>query len=239
MLTRRSIALTLALTFLVLPAAARAGEPPGADTPQELVKRMTAAAEQGNIAEIANCLAPEDRAELTMGMVAGVGMMVAFMSMGGDMAAGMAEGMTEGMTGEEMTAEQKAELEKGKKEAAAKAEEMQKKYEAILTRHKLDKIMAEGEPPGEGPEAKAAMAAKLEGVDQGALLAEMMGLLEGLGEEKKEAGKGPVDLPRNVRDYKIDGDRATAQSDDETLEFVRVKGRWYFKPPKKEEPEVG
>ncbi|HEU4524312.1 MAG TPA: hypothetical protein VFR62_04785 [Gemmatimonadales bacterium] len=235
---RRSLCLCLALTFLLLPAVASAAEPPGAATPQELVKRMTAAAEKGDIAEIANCLAPEDRAELTMGMVAGVGMMVAFMGMGGDMAAGMAEGMTEGMTGEEMTAEQKAQMEKGKKEAAAKAEELQKKYEGILTTHKLDKIMEEG-PAGEGPEATAAMVEKLEGVDQGALLAELMAMLEGLGEEKKEAAKGPVDIPTNVRDYKIEGDRATAQSDDETLEFVRVKGRWYFKPPKKEEPEVG
>ena len=199
---------------------------------------MTAAAEKGDIAEIANCLAPEDRAELTMGMVAGIGMMVAFMGMGGDMGAQMAEGMTEGMTGEEMTAEQKAEVEKGKKEAAAKAEEMQKKYEAILARHKIDKIMEEG-PVGETPDAMAAMATKLEGVDQGALLADLMGMLEGLGEEKKDAAKGPVDVPKNVRDYKIDGDTATAQTDDETLEFVRVKGRWYFKPPKKEAPEVG
>ncbi len=235
---RRSLSVCLVLTVMALPSAARAAAPPGAATPQELVKRMTAAAEKGDIAEIANCLAPQDRAELTMGMVAGVGMMVAFMGMGGDMAAGMAEGMAEGMTGEEMTAEQKAEVEKGKKEAAAKAEEMQKKYETILARHKLDEIM-EAAPPSETPEDMAAMAAKLEGVDQGALLAELMGMLESLGEEKKEAVRGPVDTPKNVRDYKIEGDRATAQSDDETLEFVRVNGRWYFKPPKKEEPEVG
>jgi hypothetical protein len=238
MSSRRSLALCLAFTFLVFPAAATAAAPPGAATPQELVKRMTAAAEKGDIAEIANCLAPEDRAELTMGMVAGIGMMVAFMGMGGDMAAGMAEGMTEGMTGEEMTAEQKAEMEKGKKEAAAKAEEMQKKYEGILARHKLDKIMEEGSVD-EGPDATVAMAAKLEGVDQGALLADLMAMLEGLGEEKKEAAPSALDVPKNVRDYKIEGDRATAQSDDETLEFVRVKGRWYFKPPKKDSPEVG
>ena len=237
MSSRRSLALCLAIAFLVLPAAATAAAPPGATTPQELVKRMTAAAEKGDIAEIANCLAPEDRAELTMGMVAGIGMMVAFMGMGGDMAAGMAEGMTEGMTGEEMTAEQKAEIEKGKKEAAAKAEEMQKKYEGILTRHKLDAIMEGGSV--EGPDAMEVMATKLEGVDQGALLAELMAMLEGLGEEKKEAAPSALDIPKNVRDYKIEGDRATAQSDDETLEFVRVKDRWYFKPPKKEEPEVG
>jgi hypothetical protein len=91
----------------------------------------------------------------------------------------------------------------------------------------------------EGPDATVAMAAKLEGVDQGALLADLMAMLEGLGEEKKEAAPSALDVPKNVRDYKIEGDRATAQSDDETLEFVRVKGRWYFKPPKKDSPEVG
>jgi len=40
-----------------------------------------------------------------------------------------------------------------------------------------------------------------------------------------------------VTDYRIDGDRATARAGEETLEMIRVDGRWYFAP--QPEPETG
>jgi len=43
------------------------------------------------------------------------------------------------------------------------------------------------------------------------------------------------DLQARLRDYQVDGDRATARSGDATVEFVRVEGRWYFKPSPKQD----
>jgi hypothetical protein len=33
-----------------------------------------------------------------------------------------------------------------------------------------------------------------------------------------------------VSGYEIHGDRATAKAGEETIEFVKVDGRWYFQP---------
>jgi len=35
----------------------------------------------------------------------------------------------------------------------------------------------------------------------------------------------------NVTGYKIDGDKATAQNGAETMDFIRINGRWYIEPP--------
>ncbi len=40
----------------------------------------------------------------------------------------------------------------------------------------------------------------------------------------------PVDIG-NVTGYKINGDKATAQNGAETMDFVRIGGRWYIEPP--------
>ena len=41
----------------------------------------------------------------------------------------------------------------------------------------------------------------------------------------------PIFSFSTVTDYKMEGDVATAKAGSETLEFERVQGRWYIKPP--------
>ena len=76
----------------------------------------------------------------------------------------------------------------------------------------------------------------LKGVDDIALLRDLMALFKDLGEESGKQDEA-VDIPKNVTDYKIDGDQATARSGDEVIAFVKVDGRLDFKPEAKENAE--
>jgi hypothetical protein len=230
---KSAVAWTLVSTL----AAPLAAEPPGAATPQALVARMQAAAGKNDIGELMSCLAPDDRREMAVGLVAGATMMVAFMGMAGEMGGDMAEGMAEGVSGESLSAEEKAKLEKGKKEVADKAAAMQKKLEGVLKKHGVDKMMEDSTPlPAEGAERSKALAAMFEGTDEIAMSKDLIALLEEVGkaEGKEEKPQAPMEVPKEVTDYKVAGDTATAKSGDETVDFVRVDGRWYFKAPAKD-----
>lgn len=228
----RTVAASLSLLLLVPPAVAAAAAPHGAESPQALVERMKGAAEKGDLAEMMACVAPDARREMALAMVAGAGMVVAFMGMGGAMAEGMGEAFAEGMTGEEMTAEQKAEMEAGKAAMEAKTAELQKRYEGILERHGVTAMMSDETPLPEDPAARSAALAKLfADTDDIALTVDLIGMMTELGESsgmgKPEA---PISLPPDVGGYEIHGDRATATAGEETIEFVKVDGRWYFQP---------
>jgi hypothetical protein len=232
--TRGLIPVLSILLLLPLPGPAWAGEPPGADSPQELVDRMVAAAEAGDFAEMAACMAPEARAEMAVMMVAMAGMMVAFMDMG----AGMAGDMAEAFSDEDMTAEQKAEAEAAQLEAAEKTAAVQARYEGILRQHGLDDLMSEEEG---GPEGEADPQKMLEGVDEIALLGDLMGFLDEIGDEEEGAPAegSPFEISDQVGEIDIQGDRATATAGDDVLEFVRIDGRWYFEPPDDSEEPPG
>lgn len=233
---RRSAACVAVAALLtvavVLPRAVAAAQAPGAESPQALVARLNAAAAKSDFAELAACIAPDERAEMALVMTVMGGVVIAFMGMGGEMATGMAEGLSEGLTGQEMTAEQKAEMEKGKAELGKKSAEMQQRFEAILKKYGLqDKLegaeasglMADGGPaPGKAREL-------LKGVDDVALLRDMMALFKELGDETGKESE-PLHVPKDVRDYRIEGASAFAKSGDETVAFVKVDGRWYLKP---------
>jgi hypothetical protein len=220
---RSSIALVTSL--IVLGASTlSAAPPPGADSPQALVERMRKASEKKDFGEMVACLAPDDRATMAVMMLAGAGMMAAFAGMGGDMASGMAEAMG----GDDPTPQQKAEMEKSKKEMAAKAKKLQDDYEALLKKHKLADKFNDGPPPGEpGPDAARKL---LKGVDDIALLKDTMAYMDTIGDGtgKKEEKKDEMfkELPA-VTDYKIEGNSATAKAGDKTIGFVKVDGRWY------------
>jgi hypothetical protein len=222
--------LVVPLCLLLLAAPVLAGAPPGAETPQALVARLRQAAEKKDLAEMMACLAPDARREMALMMVAGAGMMVAFMSMGEGMGE-MAGEMAEGLSGEELSAEQRAQIEAGKKEMADKAAALTKQYEGILERHGVTAMMEDDSPLPEDPAARSAALAKLFGdTDDIALVTDLMALMRELGEGKGGEEPSPVSLPGEVTDYSIDGARATAKAGDETIHFVKVDGRWYFLP---------
>ncbi len=226
------LSLLLSLCLFSQPLLAAAKIESGAATPQALIARMEASYAQGDLVETVACLHPDERAQMALGLTLGAGMMVAFLGMGGELATGMAEGMAEGLGGEELSAEEKKKLEAGEKELAKKAEGMQSKYDALLKKHGLDEKM-KGDGPGLGDDPAAAAKA-LEGVDTLALVADLFGLINELGEGEKLAKGGPLAASGGkLTGLKVTGDRGTVQAGEETLELVRHDGRWYFRAPSK------
>jgi hypothetical protein len=221
---RRHLAALVVCSLALNPAVAHAATPLGADTPQALVARMNKAAQTKDMAEIAACLDPESRTQLAaMMMLAGV-MMVGFMGMGSEMGAGMTEAMGD------QTAEAKQKAAASKKEADAKIAKAKAGMTAVFKKHGLPDMMDEKapEPTGDPKELFAK-------IDQPAFIKDMIGFLETIG-EGKEKGDSPTDkMPdmKSVTDYKITGNTATAKAGSETLDFVKVDGKWFLKMPEK------
>jgi hypothetical protein len=230
-----ALGLVLSLCLAGQPALA-ASRPLGAESPEALARRLTAAAEAGDFGEIAACLEPATRAEMALGMVAGVGMMVSFMQMGAGMAGGMAEGMGEALSGQELTPEQKAEIEKARKETEEKMAGLQKRFEAVLAKHGLSELAAGAPMPGEASAEEAAK--RLQGVDQVALLEELVAVMGELSPENKDSMKPSRDLYGEITDLKVEGDKASARSGQHTVSMIKLDGRWYLQP-KPPQPEPG
>lgn len=239
----RAVAVVLVLSLLPVPGFG-ASQPYGGATPEELVARMRAAAEAGDMGELMACMAPEDRKAMGGAMLMMAVMMVGFSQMGVEMGGAMAEGMTESFGGE-MSEEDRAELDAEKARAAAAAEELSAKLRAVLEQHGLAGLLDEGFAPG-SPQDEA-MEEALDQADMIALTESVMAFLQEIqeaegGEDSGMApdqleGESPEWLDMEVTDYSIDGDHATARAGDETLEMIRVDGRWYFAPqPEEAEP---
>lgn len=218
---RHPLTVFIALLLVALPAAAEVAKPYGGETPQALVERLKAAAAAEDMAGVAACMAPDDRAALALTMTAVTGMVIAFAGMGSDMAGGMAEAMGD----EEMSEEDKKEMEEQKAAAAAETEKLEQRFQEIMERYGIDDPMAEG-----GSEAMedSEPSEMLAGVDQVGLIADLMALLESLPGDGEDGGTEPMDIPEGeLQGLEIDGDRATARLGDDDVEFVRVDGRWY------------
>lgn len=218
---------------LVLPATPLAAATElGAATPEELVARVTKAAEARDFAELAACLAPEDRAAMSLMLVLGAGMMVAFSQMG----AGMAEGMAEAFGAEVEAAEESAEAAAERAAEAERLAGLTGRYEELLERHGIANLMEEdAEPEATGPEAAAELLAS---VDQVALIADLMGFM---GEVFPEAAEeDPVAVPvGELTDLVIEGDTARGRIGEEEGGFVRVDGRWYLAMESDEDGDAG
>lgn len=231
---RRGIAVGLALFVGIALAAtpAWAGVELGGETPQAVFARMSAAAEKGDLGELVACVDPDSRAEITMAMVVGATMMVAFMDMGSGLAGDMAEGVSEA-AGSDMKPEEKVKLEQQKAEAAAKVTELKTALSGVFKKYGLPDLMDPDTPAPKEGSAKEMLAK----VDQPALAADLSRLLDKMGDksEKKQEGS-PLQVPKTATDYAISGDHATAKAGGETLEFVKVDGRWFVKPPEEKPP---
>ena len=240
---RRVVAVVLCTaTALAAPAAWAVEKPYGGATPQEAVARLKAGAEAGDLGEILASLAPEDRKKMGGMMLMMTVMMVGFSQMAGDMAGGMAEGFAEAFSeeGEGATEEQKAEIEAAKAEAAAAGAEMMAKLEAVLEPHGLGALADGSVEPGSAQDE--ALDRALEQADMVVLTPDLMKFLSEFDDEEgDEAGEdSPVDEAKppwvddDVTGYEIEGDRATARAGEETIDFVRVDGRWYLTMPDEE-----
>lgn len=236
--TRRAVAVWVLIGLVALPVYA-AKQPYGGATPQELVERMQAAAEAGDFGEIMACMAPDDRKAMGGIMVSMGVMMVGFSQMAVDMGGAMADGLGEAFAGEEeMDPEEKARMEAEMAEAQAEADAMMARLREVLEPHGLAGMLDEDFEPGSAEDQ--ALDEALENADMIALTEDMMALLAEMddGEDGEDGGMmgdpseeaAPEWATQEVTDFRIDGDTATAQAGDETLEMIRVDGRWYFAP---------
>lgn len=224
--------LTLILTTLFLASTSFAGDHGGAETPEGVWKRLSAAAEKDDFAEMANCMAPEDRAMMTFGLYFAGAMMVGMSSM----ALGMGEGMADAFS-EDMSEEDKAEQEKQKKEAEAKIKTMTDKWTAIEKKYNLDEDSID--MSGDEADQKKQIASLFENVDQAALIQDLADFLKNdLGEEAGEGLSKKADIPQgDLKNLKVDGDKAQGTVADEKVFFMKVDGRWYIDATAMEESE--
>jgi len=223
---------------LTLLAGSAFASQPGADSPQALVERVKQAAEAKNLAEIANCLDPKSRTEMTQGLYMAATMVVAFSQMGLEMGAGMGEALAEDASAEDKAAHQ-AQLAEGRQEV----DELRLRYNALVGKYGLPTIPDEGEAePAELPEAE--LETLFAQIDQGAFLTDTMAFIESMpGTEEKPADESPIKIGAGVlADLVTDGDTATAMLDGEPVRFLRVDGRWYidgsYQPESEAEPEA-
>ena len=124
------------------------------------------------------------------------------------------------------------------KPAKAELDAQRKKYKAALDvatatlkPYGLDTLIGK---PVLAPDVQKSIEAALDKADNTTLIASLFGAMVKMGPMlgMKEAPK-PDALVKvgNVTGYKIDGDQATAQNGAETMDFIRINGRWYIEPP--------
>ncbi len=209
-----------ALLVSLAPAlAAQAAEPPGAATPEALVARLRAAAERDDLAEVANCTAPDQRRVWATALLRRGQIMMQML--------GADEG-AEPAAAKGATPAEQIEAFKARPERIALPAELQAFHQAILEQHGIAARLAKDGPPA----GDAAAAKLLEGVDQGALIADLTALIDSLLDPSRR--EHPQYFPdTEVGPFEIKGDRATAKCGGCQVELVRVGGRWYhLLPPK-------
>jgi len=186
----------------------------GGATPQEVVAGLQKAAKAGDLNTAFTFISPAGRTELAGEAVSGVLMMLAFSD------------PSDPMPGSKPLP--KAELDAKVKQYRS-AVDMVKQ---TLKPYGLDTIVGK---PALSPETQKVMDASLAKADTVALMTSLMGTMEKigpmLGMKKGDKPGLPFDVGA-VTDYKISGDKATAKATNETLDFVKIDGRWYINPPR-------
>jgi hypothetical protein len=121
----------------------------------------------------------------------------------------------------------KAELDKRKKGYASAVDLVRQ----TLRPHGLDSLI--GQPPM-APKSQETLKAALAKADTVVLVTSLLTAMDRigpmLGMQKSDSKKVPFTFGK-VTNFQVKGDRATAKAATEVLEFERVQGRWYLKPP--------
>lgn len=181
----------------------------GAESPQALVQRAHTLAEADDFGGIVRLMAPDERPIMSFGMIMFAKMVPAFMGGFG------------GLAGEE-----------GKKEMEAKMAEFEKAMNAVLEKHGLGDLEEEQPPAeamGDPMDAVKWLEEKAPELDHAAFVGDIIQTFGSLGEET--AGKATnkfKELGGELKNLKVDGDKATGTIGDEEMDFKRIDGRWYF-----------
>ena len=207
---------SLAVVFALLIAAAlplAQSKPSGAATPQEVVAVLNKATAANDALQALPVISPTGLKQIANEGVTGLLMVLSFSDPDDPMPGGPKPS--------------KAELDakrKQYKQAVDLATQVVKPYG-------LDTLIGK---PALAPEAQKTLTAALDKADNMALITSLygamskMGPLLGMNETPKPP---PLVKIGTVSGYKINGDKATARNNAETMEFSRISGRWYVEPP--------
>ena len=208
------LAATCLLTLTIAGAVplAQPSKPYGAASPQDVVAVIKKAGAAGDMMMAIPVISPRGLKEIANEGVSGTLMVLAFSDPDDPM-----PGATPS----------KAELEAKRKSYKA-AVELAK---ATLKPYGLDTVIGK---PALSPDTQKTIDTAIAKADNVALITSLFGALTKmgpmLGMKKKPEPELPITLG-NVTGYKISGDTATAQNGAETVQFVRIDGRWFIEPP--------
>ena len=210
----RSIAVALAVLVTSASAAvAQGAKPTGAATPQEAVAVLQKAAASGEMLQTLNVISPNGLKQIASEGVTGIVMVLAFSDPDDPMPGGPKPTKTE------LDAKRKQ-----YKTAVDLATQVLKPYG-------LDTIIGK---PALAPDTQKVMDSAIAKADNFALInslyASMVKIGPLLGMKESPKPTPPVKIG-TVSNYKINGDKATAQNDANPIDFVRINGRWYIEPP--------
>ena len=185
----------------------------GAATPQEVVSMLQKATASRDYGTAFSLIAPDGRKEMGGEAISGVLMVLAFSD------------PDDTMPGSKPLP--KAELDKKRKNYRA-AVDLAK---STLKPYGLDTVVGK---PALAPETQKSIDGGIVKADTVVLLASVMGMMDKIGPllemKRQEKSSLPFDLGA-LSGYKVAGDKATAMSAKETVNFVRIDGRWYLSPP--------
>jgi hypothetical protein len=205
-----------ALLMLVIVAAvplAQVAKPHGAASPQEAVAVLKKAGDANDMLSALPVISPNGLKVLANEGVTGLLMVLAFSD------------PDDAMPGS--TKPSKPELDAKRKQYRAALD----LTTLTLRPYGLDALIGK---PMLAPEVQKSLDAALDKVDKVALITSLFGAMVKiapmLGMKQDPKPRLLADIG-TVTGYKINGDRATAQSGAETLEFIRIDGRWYVEPP--------
>jgi hypothetical protein len=194
-------------------APAQVGKPSGAASPEEAVAALQKASAANDMLRALTVISPDGLKEIANEGVTGVLMVLAFSD------------PNDPMPG-------------GPKLSKAELDAQRKKYttamdlaKATLKPYGLDVMIGK---PVLAEDTQKAINAALDKADNLALVTSLYGALTKIGPllglKQDPKPTMPVTVG-TVTGYKTDGDRATAQNGAETMQFVRIDGRWFIEPP--------
>jgi hypothetical protein len=207
------LALALLLALAVAAPLAQAGKQPGAASPQEAVAALQKATAAGDMLQALPVISPGGLKQIANEGVTGLLMVLAFSDPDDAMPGSTKPSNTE------LAAKRKQ-----YKQAVDLATQTVKPYG-------LDALFGK---PVLADETQKSLNAALDKADNAALITSLYGSLTKLAPllgMKQTPKPEPFIKTGTVTDYKINGDKATARNNAETMNFVRIGGRWYIEPP--------
>ena len=204
---------SLVALSLIVPSLAIAQAPMGGDTPQAVIAGVQKAIAADDFVAVMPFIAPDARRELVKEGVSGLLMVLAFSD------------PDDAMPGSKPLP--KAELEKQRKAYKAAV----KSADTVLSSYGITGVIGK---PVLADATQKPIEAALAKADTVAMMRDLMAALDSIGPQlgmkKSDAPKVPFKFG-TVRDYKVNGNKATAKDEKETLDFVKIDGRWYLTPP--------